>query len=224
MLKHRDAHRAGTISVRITIMRAILASALTLMFAFLLSYSLFDTIPSHSINYEFISIQTIKHAATGCMPLFIMATGTNSANHKPNKGSVNKKVKKTSVVKLSVFKGREAKLNRAILLTLFQDSPLVVYDITKQVKKQKGFKSTKYTNVNRRVRALMQQGYIEIVGSRETQSGSLATLYQTTIRAKAAFYTKAVNPDQFIEQATAQTLTTALAAIVLFIEETHSEN
>ncbi len=196
-----------------------------LVVCILLSYPIVLETAAHTSNLNFRYSPPLDQLISRFMPiLFLMAARTNSANHpQPHESSINKKVKANSV-KLSVFKGIEAKLNRAILLTLFQDSPLVVYDITKQVKQQKGFKHTKYTNVNRRVRALMQQDYLETAGSRGTQAGSQATLYQPTIRAKAAFYTKAVNPDQFIKQASDQTLTTALAALVLFIEDTRSEN
>lgn len=121
---------------------------------------------------------------------------------------------------LSLFKGREAKLNRAILLALFQCGPLVIYDIAKEIKKRRGFKFTKYSNVNRRVRALLRQGYLETIGSRQTQSGSQGTLYQATIRAKAAFYLNAIHPDQFIREANDEALTTEIAALALFLEKT----
>jgi hypothetical protein len=134
-------------------------------------------------------------------------------------------VKKTDVnaSKLSIFKGREAKLNRAIFLTLFQSGPLIVYDITKEVKKRKGFRRTRYTNVNRRVRALAQQGYLVAVGSREIQSGAQGTLYQVTARTEAAFYLTAINQDLFIKEATEEALITEMAAIALFLGMLKSE-
>jgi hypothetical protein len=92
--------------------------------------------------------------------------------------------------------GREAKLNRVMLLVLFQSGPLVIYDIAKEVKKRKSVRGVKYTNVNRRVRALVQQGYLESVGSRGTQSGPQGRLYQPTIRAKVAFYRSSISPEK----------------------------
>jgi hypothetical protein len=62
--------------------------------------------------------------------------------------------KKAEGVELSLFRGREAKLNRAILLTPFQGGPLVVYYITKKVRKCRELRKTKYNNANRRVRAI----------------------------------------------------------------------
>jgi hypothetical protein len=118
---------------------------------------------------------------------------------------------------LSLFKGREAKLNRAILIVLLQCGPLVIYDITKEIKKRKRVRGVKYTNVNRRVRALVEQGYLESVGSRETQSGVQGTLYSPTIRAKVAFYLNQISPDQFVKEANDEALTTELAALALFL-------
>ena len=42
--------------------------------------------------------------------------------------------------RLQVFKGREAKLNRAIFQILALKGPLIIYDIHKEVKVQKGLK------------------------------------------------------------------------------------
>lgn len=124
---------------------------------------------------------------------------------------------------LSLFKGREAKLNRIIFLVLFKDSPLVVYDITKTIRKTRGFRSVRYTNINRRVRLLANQGYLEVVGSRETQSGIPGILYQPTNRAKTAFFLNAVNADEFIQDASDEALNLEMAAIVLFIADNISQ-
>ena len=122
--------------------------------------------------------------------------------------------------KLSVFKGREAKLNRAILQALIQKSPQIIYDVTKVIRKQKGFRRTKYTNVNRRVKALEQQGYLEKAGSRNTQAGSQGILYQLTTRAHVALFLNQVNPDTFIKEADEDALMAELAALTLFFEKT----
>ena len=56
--------------------------------------------------------------------------------------------------KLSVLKGREAKLNKGIFDILALKGPLIIYDIHKEVKAQRGLKHTKSTNVLRRIKAL----------------------------------------------------------------------
>ena len=170
-----------------------------------------------------ISEFTFGHATSTCFSHFVFVAAIHSSSHfYPDKNCRRKKAEADdSGSKLSVFKGREAKLNRAIFLALFQSGPLVVYDITKEIKNRKGFRLTKYSNVNRRVKALTQQGYLEIIGFRETKSGSQGTLYQPTIRAKVAFYMNAISPDQFIKEANDEALTTELAALALFLEKTN---
>ncbi len=63
--------------------------------------------------------------------------------------------------KLSVFKGREAKLNRVIFHALATKEPQTIYDIHKQIRTLKGLRHTKYTNVSRRVRALEEAYYLD---------------------------------------------------------------
>jgi DNA-binding MarR family transcriptional regulator len=128
--------------------------------------------------------------------------------------------KKRKGTELSVFKGREAKLNRAILLTIVQKSPQIIYDVTKIIRKQKGFKHTKYTNVSRRVKALEQQGYLEKAGNRKTQAGAQGILYQLTTRAHVALFLNKVNLDTFIKKSDEDTLMAELAALTLFFEKT----
>jgi hypothetical protein len=201
--------------------RGVIALAVALFLACLVSYSL-SVGNFSSSNYRFVSLQAFGHAALGYVShLLFLAAKINSPSHFYPNDRRQKEDNNGGSSKLSVFKGREAKLNRAVLLVLFQNGPLVVYDITREVKKRKGFKFTKYTNVNRRVRALMQQGYLESVGSRDTQSGSQGTLYQPTMRAKVAFYMSVISPDQFIKEATDEALTTELAALALFLEKTN---
>jgi DNA-binding MarR family transcriptional regulator len=119
-----------------------------------------------------------------------------------------------------VFKGREAKLNHAIFQILTLRSPLLIYDITREVRKLRGFRHTKYTNVGRRVKALEQQGYLSIAGSRDTQSGAQGTLYRLTERAHVAIISNQVSLDAFVKQASEEALMAELAALILFFEET----
>jgi len=72
--------------------------------------------------------------------------------------------------RISVFKGRKAKLNRAIFQILALKGPLAVYDICKLIKKQKLLRRKWYSVMNRRVRMLEQQDYIEKAGTRKTAS------------------------------------------------------
>ena len=91
--------------------------------------------------------------------------------------------RKPSTIKLQVFKGREAKLNKAIFHTLAQKSPQTIYDIHKDVKNQKGLRHTRYANVNKRVRALEDSGYIKKTGTKKTKAGFQASTYDLTAKA-----------------------------------------
>jgi DNA-binding Lrp family transcriptional regulator len=128
-------------------------------------------------------------------------------------------VPKPKNTRLSVFKGREARLNHTIFQTLTQRGPLTIYEIHKQIKAQRGLKRTKYTNVSRRVRALEDSGYIDKAGTRNTQAGVQATLYQLTTRAQVALFLSQISPDTFIKEADEETLIAQLAALILFLEK-----
>jgi hypothetical protein len=84
---------------------------------------------------------------------------------------------------LSVFKGREAKINKAIFWILAHESPLTIYEICKKVRTQKSLRYTRYSVVNRRVRSLEELSYIEKAGPKKTRAGFEAQLYQITFRA-----------------------------------------
>jgi predicted transcriptional regulator len=129
-------------------------------------------------------------------------------------------VPKPKNTRLSVFKGREARLNHNIFQTLTQREPLTIYEIHKQIKTQRGLRHTKYTNVSRRVRALQDSGYIDKAGTRNTQAGAQATLYQLTTRAQVALFLSQISPDTFIKEANEDILIAELAALTLFFEKT----
>ena len=88
---------------------------------------------------------------------------------------------KQATGKISVFKGKQAALNLAIFGALSK-MPLVIYDITKQVKEKRAFYRLKPSMVGRRVKDLVNQGYLEIAGSRDTKPGPQTTLYQLTTK------------------------------------------
>ena len=118
--------------------------------------------------------------------------------------------------RLSVFKGREARLNNAIFHILALKSPQTIYEISKEVKAQRGLKHTKYTNVNRRVRILEDYGYIEKVGVRRTQAGFQAAFYQLTARTYLAILLNRLNLDDFIQKASEENVLTMLIALIPF--------
>ena len=82
--------------------------------------------------------------------------------------------------RISVFKGREAKLNRAIFHILALKGPLTIYDIYKKVKTLRDLKHTRYASVNKRVRSLEESGYIKKMGLKKTKAGFKASIYELT--------------------------------------------
>ena len=120
--------------------------------------------------------------------------------------------------KLSVFTGREAKLNRAIFKVLAKEGILTVYEICKKVRTHKSLKYTKYSVINRRVRNLVDLEYIETAGERETQAGFKAQQYQLTQRAYLAIAFEALDFNTLIQSADETELTILLVDILSILK------
>ncbi len=118
------------------------------------------------------------------------------------------------MARLSIFKGREARLNKAIFWILARQDPLTIYDIWQKLRDQKDFAYIRYHIVNRRVRALEKQGYIDKSGERKTKTGFVAALYQSTARAYLTILIDKIDLGNFIEKAPDVSILTAIAAIV----------
>jgi len=114
--------------------------------------------------------------------------------------------------RISVFKGREAKLNHAIFHILALKSPQATWDIFKQFKKQKDMTHLRYSVLIRRVKALQESDYLMKVGERKTMPGSETALYQLTPRAELALALDQINLDKFITEADYHRIITALEA------------
>ena len=94
--------------------------------------------------------------------------------------------KKCKVTELSVFKGREAKLNRAIFQILSTKEPLAIWDLFSNIAKLRGLKRKRYAVVEVRVKALEAQGYLAVAGERDTKQGNKTSLFKLTAKAKLA--------------------------------------
>jgi len=73
--------------------------------------------------------------------------------------------------KLSLFKGREARLNKIILLILCRECRLNVWQVYKRVRENRGFRHLRYHVINRRIRDLEQEGFIEVTIVKKTPQG-----------------------------------------------------
>jgi len=107
---------------------------------------------------------------------------------------------KPSTIKLQVFKGREAKLNKAVFRILALKGPHAVYALLGEIKKQRGFTDTRYGVVRRRVEALEKQDYLMRVGFEKTHVGSYAPVYQMTPRAELALTLSRTDLDRLVKE------------------------
>jgi DNA-binding PadR family transcriptional regulator len=117
--------------------------------------------------------------------------------------------------RISVFKGRKAKLNHIIFQILALKGPKTIYDIHKIVKTQKKLKHVRYSSLNKRVRSLEKSGYIKKFGVKETKAGFEATMYDLTAKAYLATLLNTINLYKLIDQTDETTATRILSDILL---------
>jgi len=116
--------------------------------------------------------------------------------------------------KLQVFKGREARLNRAIFQILALKGPQTIYDIHKIVKTRRRLKHVRYASVNKRVRSLEKSGYIKKTGAKKTKAGFKATIYKLSARAYLAMLLDSINLEDLLERADDATASTILSNVM----------
>jgi hypothetical protein len=106
--------------------------------------------------------------------------------------------KKTKGLELSVFKGREAKLNRAILQSVALKGPQTIYNIYKLVKMTKSLRNVHYGNVNKRVRALAKLGYTKAIKTQDTKAGFEANVFELTAKAQLSLLLSSTNMEDLL--------------------------
>ena len=121
--------------------------------------------------------------------------------------------RKRNTGRISVFKGREAKLNRAIFYVLAFKGPLTIYDIHKIVKTRRRLRRVRYATVNKRVRSLEESGYIKKTGVKKTKAGFEASIYELTARAYLALLLNSINLDELVKRVDEATALTTLGII-----------
>jgi len=107
--------------------------------------------------------------------------------------------KKCMGSELSVFKGREAKLNLAIFLILALSDPLTVTELQKQVSKQKGLEGTYYASLTKRLRCLVDDDYLK-----ENKASSIAATYQLTNKTLLAIFLDSNSMQEILHKASEQ--------------------
>jgi DNA-binding PadR family transcriptional regulator len=124
------------------------------------------------------------------------------------------------MVRISIFTGREARLNKAIFWILAKQGELTIYDIWQRLRKQRNFSYIRYHIVNRRVRVLEKQGYSEKSGERRTKTGFATALYQLTFRAYLAILLDQIDLDDFVEKAPEASILCVIGAIYQAVKST----
>jgi hypothetical protein len=114
---------------------------------------------------------------------------------------------------LSVFSGKEASLNRIILLTLDTKKLLANYDMYREIRRVKGFRHVDYRTVQRRMAALEKKGWIVQNGSKRVKPGWDSGLYEITIRSKVALKLHRKSIDEFLQTASEEQLIKLLDAL-----------
>ena len=120
---------------------------------------------------------------------------------------------KPKTAKLSVFKGREAKLNKAIFQILALKGPLVAYDLYKEIRAQRGLRNTKYPIVLRRTKALEESGYLQKAGTRKTLPGSERMLYRLSLKTYLALLLNKIDLENLVQTADEDTIIMLLSAL-----------
>jgi DNA-binding PadR family transcriptional regulator len=102
-----------------------------------------------------------------------------------------------------VFSGKQAKLNRIVLL-LHRSSKtsLTKYDVYKQIHNMRGYKQYDSRTIYRRINALISEGLITKVGSRPGQVEGESVLYELTRKGKASLKADEKSMDEFLKTAT----------------------
>lgn len=121
--------------------------------------------------------------------------------------------KKGKGTELHVFKGREARLNRAIFQILAFKGPQTIYNIHKKARTFRELRNIHYGNVNKRVRALEQTGYVKIVNVQSTKAGFEATVYELSAKAYLALMLDSISLENLLNRIDEDSATAIVAAI-----------
>ena len=117
--------------------------------------------------------------------------------------------------RLSVFKGREARLNRAVFLTLALKGTQTIYGIHKEIKKCRGFKYTRYPSVLKRVKALEESAYLKRAPPKKTVGGFEIAVYELAARGYLSIVLDSVGLEELIKRMGENTALQILQDIIL---------
>jgi hypothetical protein len=110
-------------------------------------------------------------------------------------------------IRLEVFSGKQAKLNR-IIMPLLEKKPLAKEDVFHILRKTKGYRHTTSKTVCRRMDALNEGKYIGPKGTRPSAVKGDCVLYQITQKGISALKMDRKSGDKFLKTATDEEIAT----------------
>ena len=115
---------------------------------------------------------------------------------------------------LQVFSGKEAALNRLILLILRSSKqPTARYDVYLKIRGIKGWRHIDSKTVYRRMDDLYSGGWIRQNGTRPAKVRGDSILYELTLKGKAALELDEKSLDEFLSAATDEQLNNLIAML-----------
>jgi predicted transcriptional regulator len=121
--------------------------------------------------------------------------------------------RKRESIRLSVFRGREARLNRALIQALAVKEPQTTHQLFTKIGLIRELKGTSYSTVNKRVRSLVKAGYLKKVKVKQ-RAGGFSNYYELRPKVYLAQYLASNNIYNLFEEADDQLSHTFLAAFL----------
>ncbi len=179
----------------------------------LLSYSIL-TLASEYPNANDQSPCAVDPASLNHIPGFVVeAPKTHSSKYFPSSKRPRIAHNPKGYVQLSVFKGREAKLNHAIILALCLKEPQTTRALFKTIIHIKNLKDTSYATVNKRVRSLETLGYLKKAQTKQ-RPGGLTNYYELHPRAYLIKFFATTSIDELIKQTNDETALVMYATLM----------
>ena len=119
---------------------------------------------------------------------------------------------------LEVFKDRKARLNLALIRSLFSESPQTTKTLLKQITRQKRLSGTYYASLNKRLNNLMELGYVGKAKPKANEPNAQA--YELLPKGYLAFFLHSYSMQEILDRATdAQTAHILLVLLNVVLDE-----
>ena len=167
-------------------------------------------------NYGLDSTNIFVRIVMGAVPHFVLGTTriSKKANFHPEKGIPSLFNSKRTLSKISVFKGREAKLNYAIFRSLATEGPQTINDLHKKLSKQKNLEGTYYASLTKRMHCLEAAGYIKQAANTPIQTGFKVTHYELHAKAYLATFLNKTSPETVLDNIDEKNATIVLSDLI----------